>query len=76
MSFALQQVEAERGVKMSLDFSPDELQSLRAALRTAIRRPDDDIRPAEYEDSRNPARLRALLARLDEDTQPDEADDS
>jgi hypothetical protein len=65
MSFALQQIEAERETKVSLELSPDDMQTLRSALKTAITRPDADIRPAEYEDSRNPARLRALLAKMD-----------
>ncbi len=74
MSFALQQVEAEREAKVSLDFSPAELQSLRSALRTAIAELDDDVRPAEYEDPRNHARLRALLARLGKVMDSDEGE--
>jgi sirohydrochlorin cobaltochelatase len=62
MSFALQQVEAERESKVGFEFSPDELRSLQVALDTAVSQ--TDARPAEYEDPRNPSRLRALLTRL------------
>jgi sirohydrochlorin cobaltochelatase len=64
MSFALQEVEALRGDQHSLDLTPDDIASLRAALQAAIEHPAQDVRPAEYSDPRNPARLRALLARL------------
>jgi sirohydrochlorin cobaltochelatase len=64
MSFALRQVEALRVDQQNLDLTPDEMASLRATLQAAIEHPAQDVRPAEYTDSRNPARLRALLARL------------
>jgi sirohydrochlorin cobaltochelatase len=66
MSFALQQVEADRKPKVPFEFSADELQSLRAALDTAVAQ--TNAQAAEYEDPRNPSRLRALQARLSEDT--------
>ncbi len=62
MSFALQQVSQAPSVQVEL--SPGELASLRSALQMAIAEPGTDVRPADYDDPRNPARLRALLALL------------
>jgi hypothetical protein len=64
MSFALQQSDSLREALQTIELSPAEISSLRATLQAAVAHPDPDVRPAEYDDPRNPARLRALLARL------------
>ena len=66
MTFAMHYLESTESDQPTelFEFTGDEVASLRAALDYAMLYPAEDVRPGEFDDPRNPARLRLLRMQI------------